>query len=128
MGAIQGERVGEQFGLRSNEAWVSEERPSSQQHPSFPPLLSQIGRVYNTTCSREQTQNVEGMGISLLSPFFLCSIVDARVCVKHCFHQRRREGVYGLYLAKCERYHLRNLLLNCTFYLSPNFCLKQNTV
>lgn len=70
MGAIQGERVGEQFGLRSNEAWVSEDRPSSQQHPSFPRLISQIGRVYNTTCSREQTQNVEGMGTSLLSPFF----------------------------------------------------------
>lgn len=43
---------------------------SSQQHPSFPRLLSQIGRVYNTTRSREQTQNVEGMGTSLLSPLF----------------------------------------------------------
>ncbi len=72
MGAIQGEQVGEQFALRSNEAWVSEERPSSQQHPSFLCLLSQIGCVYNTTRSKEQTQNVEGMGTSLLSSLHHC--------------------------------------------------------
>lgn len=72
MGAIQGERVGEQFGLRSNEAWVSEERLSSKQLPSIPRMLSQIGRVYNTTRSREQTQNVEGMGTSLLFSLLHC--------------------------------------------------------
>lgn len=37
MGAIQGERVGEQFGLRSNEAWVSEEQPIAPN--STPPFL-----------------------------------------------------------------------------------------
>lgn len=77
MGANQGEQVGEQFGLRSNEAWAL--LPTTQSPPipwtPLPPFLfSRIGCVYNTTRSREQTQNVEGMWISPLI-FFSASLL-----------------------------------------------------